>query len=103
MWLMLQQEEAEDYVIATGESHSVWELVQVAFTYVGLPADAYVIVDPKLLRPAEVDILVGDPSKAKSRLGWQPRVSFEEMIHMMIDADLKRHSMVSASEFPARW
>jgi len=101
MWLMLQQEEAEDYVIATGENHSVRELVKVAFAYVGLPAEDYVTVDPKLLRPAEVDILVGNPSKAKSRLGWQPKVSFEEMIHMMIDADLKRHSMVSTPGFAA--
>jgi GDPmannose 4,6-dehydratase len=90
MWLMLQQEQAEDYVIATGESHTVRALVEIAFAYVGLPVDAYVAVDPKLLRPAEVDILVGDASKARATLGWKPTVSFKEMVHMMVEADLKR-------------
>ena len=90
MWLMLQQEQAEDYVIATGESHTVRALVEIAFAYVGLPVDAYVAVDPKLLRPAEVDILVGDASKARATLGWKPTVSFREMVHMMVEADLKR-------------
>jgi GDPmannose 4,6-dehydratase len=90
MWLMLQQEQAEDYVIATGESHTVRALVEIAFAYVGLPVDAYVAVDPKLLRPAEVDILVGDASKARAKLGWKPTVSFTEMVHMMVEADLKR-------------
>jgi len=90
MWLMLQQEQAEDYVIATGESHTVRALVEIAFAYVGLPVDAYVAVDPKLLRPAEVDILVGDASKARAKLGWKPTVSFREMVHMMVEADLKR-------------
>jgi GDPmannose 4,6-dehydratase len=90
MWLMLQQDQPEDYVIATGESHSVRDLVEIAFGYVGLPVAPYIIVDPKLFRPAEVDILVGDASKAKGRLGWQPTVSFKEMIDMMVDADLKR-------------
>jgi GDPmannose 4,6-dehydratase len=90
MWLMLQQEQAEDYVIATGESHTVRALVEIAFAYVGLPVDAYVAVDPKLLRPAEVDILVGDASKARAKLGWKPTVSFKDMVHMMVEADLKR-------------
>jgi GDPmannose 4,6-dehydratase len=90
MWLMLQQEQAEDYVIATGESHTVRALVEIAFAYVDLPVDAYVAVDPKLLRPAEVDILVGDASKARATLGWKPTVSFREMVHMMVEADLKR-------------
>jgi GDPmannose 4,6-dehydratase len=90
MWLMLQQDQPEDYVIATGESHSVRDLVEIAFGYVGLPVAPYIIVDPKLFRPAEVDILVGDASKARGRLGWQPTVSFKEMIDMMVDADLKR-------------
>ena len=92
MWLMLQQEHADDYVIATGENHSVKELVEVAFAYLGLPVDQYVIVDPHLLRPAEVDLLIGDASKARTRLGWEPAVSFRDMIHMMVDADLKRLS-----------
>jgi GDPmannose 4,6-dehydratase len=90
MWLMIQQNQPEDYVIATGESHSVRDLVEIAFGYVGLPVAPYIVVDPKLFRPAEVDILVGDASKARERLGWHPTVSFKEMIHMMVDADLKR-------------
>jgi GDPmannose 4,6-dehydratase len=90
MWLMLQQEQPEDYVIATGVSHSVRDLVDTAFEYVGLRPEPYVVVDPKLLRPAEVDVLVGNPSKAKTNLGWTPTCSFQEMIHTMVEADLKR-------------
>jgi GDPmannose 4,6-dehydratase len=95
MWLMLQQDRPEDYVIATGESHSVRELVEIAFSYVGFPVEPYVVVDPKLFRPAEVDILVGDASKARARLEWQSTVSFKEMIHLMVDADLKRLAHVA--------
>jgi GDPmannose 4,6-dehydratase len=95
MWLMLQQEHPEDYVIATGDSHSVWELAEIAFACVGLPAERYVVVDPKLLRPAEVDTLVGDASKARAKLGWRPAVSFQEMIHMMVEQDLKRLSYIA--------
>jgi GDPmannose 4,6-dehydratase len=90
MWMMLQQEHAEDYVIATGENHSVRDLVEIAFAYVGLPVEAHVSVDPKLLRPAEVDMLIGNASKARARLGWKPTVSFKEMVSMMVEADLKR-------------
>ncbi len=90
MWLMLQQDEPEDFVIGTGEAHSVRELCEVAFSYVGLDYRDYVVVDPKFFRPAEVDILLADPSKAKRKLGWEPTVSFEELIHMMVDADLER-------------
>lgn len=90
MWLMLQQEQPEDYVIATGESRSVRELAEIAFAYVGLSAEQHIVLDAKLLRPAEVDTLVGDTAKAKVRLGWRPRVSFKEMIHMMVETDLKR-------------
>jgi GDPmannose 4,6-dehydratase len=90
MWLMLQQDHAEDYVVATGESHSVRELVEAAFSYVGKAAEAHVAVDPKFLRPAEVDMLIGDASKARAKLGWKPMVSFREMVHMMVEADLKR-------------
>jgi len=97
MWLMLQQEHADDYVIATGENHSVRELVEVAFAYLGLPVDQYVIVDSNLLRPAEVDLLIGYASKARTRLGWEPAVSFQEMIHLMVDADLKRLSHLKGS------
>jgi GDPmannose 4,6-dehydratase len=90
MWSMLQQDQPEDYVIATGVSHSVRDLVETAFSYVGLPMEPYVVVDPKLLRPAEVDVLVGNASKARAQLGWTPTASFKDMIHMMVEADLKR-------------
>jgi GDPmannose 4,6-dehydratase len=88
MWLMLQQDEADDYVIATGESHSVREMVEIAFQRVGLDWRDYVKTDPQFHRPAEVDFLVGDASKARERLGWEPRVSFRELIEMMVDGDL---------------
>jgi GDPmannose 4,6-dehydratase len=97
MWLMLQQDRAEDYVVATGESHTVRELVEMAFAYVGLPVEPYVVTDPKLLRPAEVDRLVGDASKARDKLGWTPKVSFREMIHLMVEADLKRLSQLTST------
>jgi GDPmannose 4,6-dehydratase len=90
MWLMLQQPEADDYVVATGETHSVRELVAAAFGCVGLDWQKYVIVDPALYRPAEVDLLVGDPGKAKRILGWTPEVTFEELIREMVFADLDR-------------
>ena len=91
MWLMLQQEQAEDYVVATGETHSVEELVETAFSYLGLDWREFVVQDPRFMRPAEVDLLIGDPSRARDELGWTPRVGFEELIHMMVDADLERH------------
>jgi GDPmannose 4,6-dehydratase len=90
MWLMLQQDRADDFVIATGESHSVRELVEVAFAHVGLDWQKYVRLDPKFLRPAEVDLLVGDASKAKSTLGWKPEVDFSSLVQMMVDADVAR-------------
>jgi len=89
MWLMLQQDEPDDYVIATGETHSVRKLCEVAFGYLDLDYQDYVVSDPKFYRPAEVDHLVGDASKARKVLGWRPRVSFEELIQMMVDADTK--------------
>ena len=92
MWLMLQQAEPDDYVIATGVSHSVRELVEVAFGHVGLDWQKYVRTDPALIRPAEVDHLIGDASKAHTALGWQPTVSFAQLIAMMVDADLERVS-----------
>lgn len=88
MWLMLQQDEPDDYVVCTGETHSVRELCQVAFGHMGLDWEDYVVVDPRFMRPAEVDLLVGDASKAKKVLGWEPTVSFEELIATMVDADL---------------
>jgi GDPmannose 4,6-dehydratase len=90
MWLMLQQPRPDDYVIATGETHSVRELVEVAFGCVGLDWQKYVIVDPGLYRPAEVDLLVGDPSKANRVLGWKPAVTFEDLVREMVLADLDR-------------
>ena len=92
MWLMLQQDKADDYVIATGVSHSVRELVEIAFGHAGLDWQTYVRIDPALLRPAEVDHLIGDASKARKELGWEPSVSFEQLVAMMVDADLARLS-----------
>ena len=92
MWMMLQQDRPDDYVIATGESHSVRELVEVAFGRVGLDWKKYVQLDPKLIRPAEVDHLVGNASKARSALGWTPDVDFRGLIQMMVDADMERVS-----------
>jgi GDPmannose 4,6-dehydratase len=88
MWLMLQQPEPADYVVATGETHSVREFLREAFGYAGLDWQAYVKVDPKYFRPAEVDLLLGDASKAQKVLGWKPRVGFKELVRLMVDADL---------------
>jgi GDPmannose 4,6-dehydratase len=96
MWLMLQADEADDYVIATGEEHSVQEFVDVAFARAGLDPTQYVQTDPEFLRPAEVDHLVGDATRAREQLGWQPHVSFRELVEMMVDADLARLSSVAA-------
>jgi GDPmannose 4,6-dehydratase len=90
MWLMLQQETPDDYVIATGTNTTVREMTRIAFAHVGLDADDHVTVDPAFLRPAEVDTLLGDSSKARARLGWQPAIGFEAMIREMVDADLAR-------------
>ncbi len=90
MWLMLQQEEPDDYVVATGETYSVERLLEVAFEHVGLNWKDYAVQDPRFMRPAEVDLLVGDPSKAKEKLGWEPEVSFEQLIGMMVDSDLQK-------------
>ena len=92
MWLMLQQDQPDDYVIATGESHSVRELVEVAFDHVGLRWEDYVRTDPAFLRPAEVDRLIGDATKARRALRWTPSVGFEGLVRMMVDADLARLS-----------
>ena len=92
MWLMLQQDAADDYVIATGTSHSVRELVEIAFAHAGLDWRAHVRTDPALLRPAEVDHLIGNPAKAEAELGWRPSVDFEGLVRMMVDADIERLS-----------
>jgi len=94
MWLMLQQPEADDYVIATNETHSVREFLQVAFDHVGLDWEKYVEIDPRYYRPAEVDLLIGDYNKAKQKLGWEPKTRFVELTKLMVDADtelLRRH------------
>lgn len=92
MWLMLQQDEPDDYVIATGESYSVKEFLKEAFSYIGLDYNNYLVIDKELYRPAEVHILRGDSSKARRKLSWAPTVSFKEMVREMVDSDLKRHS-----------
>ena len=89
MWLMLQQEEAEDYVIATGVDRTIGDFCRAAFEQVGLDWQEHVVVDPKFFRPAEVNILLGDGTKAKEKLGWEPEISFEEMVQMMVDRDLE--------------
>jgi len=90
MWNMLQQETPGDYVIGTGETHSVREFCEEAFGHVGLDYKEFVVQDPRFYRPAEVDLLVSDPTKARQVLGWEPRVSFKELVKMMVDADLER-------------
>jgi GDPmannose 4,6-dehydratase len=89
MWLMLQQEEPDDYVIATGETHAIREICETAFGHAGLDYKEFVFCDERFFRPAEVDLLVGDPSKAKRQLGWEPKVAFKDLICMMVDADLE--------------
>jgi GDPmannose 4,6-dehydratase len=91
MWLMLQQPQPDDYVIATNEAHSVRELCEIAFSHVGLNAKEHIAVDGAFVRPAEVDMLIGNPLKARKELGWKPKVSFRELVEMMVDADLRRH------------
>lgn len=90
MWLMLQQDSPDDYVVATGKTHTVERLLDVAFNCVDLNWKDYVVQDPKFMRPAEVDLLIGSPAKAQAKLGWEPNVSFEQMIQMMVEADIER-------------
>jgi GDPmannose 4,6-dehydratase len=92
MWLMLQQDKADDYVISTGETHTIEELVEIAFSHVGLNWRDYVVVDQKFVRPAEVDLLLGDCTKAKEELGWELEVGFEQLVKMMVDSDLEKVS-----------
>ena len=93
MWLMLQQDEPEDYVISTDEAHSVNELVEIAFDHAGLNWKDYVVVDPKFVRPAEVDLLLGDSAKARNKLKWQPKLGFKELVRMMVDYDIERYKV----------
>lgn len=90
MWLMLQQPTPDDYVVATGETHAVRELVEIAFERAGLDWKKYVVVDPAFYRPAEVDLLIGDPKKAREKLGWQTKTTFRQLVEMMVDADIAR-------------
>ncbi len=90
MWLMLQQETPDDFVIATGETHTIREMCEVAFNYVGLDYNDYVEIDPRFFRPAEVEVLLGSPEKAKEKLGWEPEVSFRQLIEMMVQSDLDK-------------
>jgi len=92
MWQMLQLDEPQDFVIATGQTHSVREFVEQAFAHVDLDYNDYVVVDPRFVRPAEVDLLLGNPSKAREMLKWEPTITFEELVRMMVDADLERLS-----------
>ncbi len=89
MWLMLQQDKPGDYVVATGQTHSVRRFCELAFGYAGLDYQKYVVVDERFFRPAEVDLLVGDPSRAREKLGWKPEVSFEQLVEMMVEADIR--------------
>jgi GDPmannose 4,6-dehydratase len=101
MWLMLQQSEPRDYVIATGVSHSVRDLVQVAFKHAGLDWERHVRLDPQLIRPAEVEHLIGDSSKARAHLGWKPSIDFAGLIEMMVDADIERLATLSKAQIPS--
>ena len=96
MWRMLQQDEADDYVVATGETHSIRELLEIAFTHVGIEDwSDKVLQDPRFFRPAEVDLLIGDPTKAKEQLGWTPKVGFEDLVRMMVDSDLAQQKEIA--------
>jgi GDPmannose 4,6-dehydratase len=100
MWLMLQQERPDDYVVGSGKTHSVEEFIQIAFDHVGLDWRKHVVIDPQFYRPAEVDLLLSDPSKARRVLGWRPKVSFEQLVTRMVEADLA--AVVRASPVRAR-
>jgi GDPmannose 4,6-dehydratase len=93
MWLMLQQDQPEDYVISTGETHTVKEFCEIAFDRAGLDYKKYVEIDERFIRPAEVDLLLGDCTKAKTKLGWRPETSFKELVHLMVDADMERYGV----------
>ena len=97
MWMMLQTDTPDDFVIATGETYSIEQFLDVAFEHVNLDWHDYVVQDPRFMRPAEVDLLVGDPSKAGKKLGWEPAVTFKELVQMMVDADI---ALLKAGETP---
>ncbi len=101
MWLMLQQDEPDDFVIATGKTHSIREFLDEAFGYVGLDWNEYVEIDPRYFRPAEVDLLIGDATKARQKLGWQPGINFKELVKIMVDADLEAEGIAKKSYDPS--
>jgi GDPmannose 4,6-dehydratase len=111
MWMMMQVDQADDYVIATGETHSVREFIEKAFSSLDLDWQEYVEIDPRYFRPAEVDLLLGDASKARSLLGWKPKVTFDELVRLMVDHDLELakqeaeagHSKKAGAKHAARW
>ena len=94
MWLMLQQEKPDDYVIATGETHTVRDFCQIAFSRAGLDWQKHVVVDPMFVRPAEVELLLGDASKARRQLNWSAKTGFEDLVHLMVDSDLKAYGLL---------
>jgi GDPmannose 4,6-dehydratase len=96
MWLMLQQDKPDDFVVATGRTTTVRDMCRVAFEYAGLKMEDHLVIDPALFRPAEVDVLLGNPAKIKAKLGWEATISMEEMVREMVDADLKRHRQAAA-------
>lgn len=102
MWLMLQQDRPDDYVVSTGKTYTVRRLVELAFQAVGLDWEKYVVIDPALVRPAEVELLIGDPAKAKAKLGWEPEVTFEQLVERMVKADLARLQGHPLPDFKAR-
>ena len=89
MWLMLQQDQPDDYVVATGQTHSIREFLDLAFSHVGLSWEKYVEIDPRYFRPAEVDLLMGDARKARRQLGWEPKTQFADLVKLMVDADIQ--------------
>ena len=95
MWLMLQQEKPEDFVIGTGDTHSVQEFVQEAFAYAGLDWQEYVRIDPRYFRPTETEVLIADASKARQKLGWEPKIAFRELARIMVDADMEALGLTS--------
>lgn len=98
MWLMLQQEKPDDYVVATGETHAIREFLELAFSYVGLNWEEYVEIDPRYFRPTEVELLLGDPTKAKEKLNWKPSVTFKELVYLMVDADMQALGLTSPNQ-----
>ena len=102
MWLMLQQDHPDDYVVATGETHSVKELVELSFAAADLDWEKHVVIDERFLRPAEVDLLIGDPAKAKRQLGWKPEITFEQMIERMVKSDIEKLKGGNTADTKAR-